>query len=510
MDEFVSNTLKAWKLQNLIDTFKDQEVDEESFGFLTPELITELIPKIGKRAIFIARYTDFKRQLETGLKLCSTSTQTEPLLEVPPITPSDTSKKPRLNPSPRDEPSPVSSISTLSCSRRSTPKVEEPETTNPRLTVFNESSSYEICIKEELQDEEILVADESIEDEPETDPLPDQEISIIEQTSDKNSSNEILEVTECYAPSPKRFKCNPVEVKGINDPTRPRADRLRDLLLATRKTRSLVGLNVLTKSQRLDVCGVLIHYLDQIRSGKKRIPTSDFFYWAQAIGELFSGEDPLFYVGYRDDNCREGRTGKLHQQYSYFQRRRRAKQSQKKSTPNSSGSEPMVTLGESFEEYSMEGFTVSTSDPMLQQTIAELNELFGSCFLLKDLAKAKVLYGTQRNDLTANVVDYLMEKYGGPISSEHFELWARAIGTVFPQENVGTYFRRNPMAPGRTYGKLVDRYGYMKRKNGHKYGFGQKNRGRRKSALMVETKVLWDNNPQTATEWPEDVKQANM
>ncbi|KAK5916335.1 hypothetical protein CgunFtcFv8_011328 [Champsocephalus gunnari] len=50
MDTFVTETLTAWQLENLIDTFKDQEVDEESFRLL--DAIASLIPNTGHRVKF--------------------------------------------------------------------------------------------------------------------------------------------------------------------------------------------------------------------------------------------------------------------------------------------------------------------------------------------------------------------------------------------------------------------------------------------------------------------------
>ncbi|KAI4796200.1 hypothetical protein KUCAC02_029390 [Chaenocephalus aceratus] len=52
MDTFVTETLTAWQLENLIDIFKDQEVDEESFRLLDAIAIASLIPKIGHRVKF--------------------------------------------------------------------------------------------------------------------------------------------------------------------------------------------------------------------------------------------------------------------------------------------------------------------------------------------------------------------------------------------------------------------------------------------------------------------------
>ncbi|XP_070778951.1 nuclear GTPase SLIP-GC-like [Enoplosus armatus] len=55
MDDFVRNKLIDWRLSQLIDTFKDHGIVKESFYCLDDQDITELIPKVGPRAIFKKR-----------------------------------------------------------------------------------------------------------------------------------------------------------------------------------------------------------------------------------------------------------------------------------------------------------------------------------------------------------------------------------------------------------------------------------------------------------------------
>ncbi|XP_028254191.1 uncharacterized protein LOC114453764 [Parambassis ranga] len=52
MDEFVKTKLNEWQLDTLLDTFKEQEVDEESFLLLDDAAMQHLIPKIGQRLKF--------------------------------------------------------------------------------------------------------------------------------------------------------------------------------------------------------------------------------------------------------------------------------------------------------------------------------------------------------------------------------------------------------------------------------------------------------------------------
>ncbi|CAB1441464.1 unnamed protein product [Pleuronectes platessa] len=52
MDDFVFNKLSEWGLSKLIQTFKDEEIDEDHFYNLEDEEIKELIPKVGPRKTF--------------------------------------------------------------------------------------------------------------------------------------------------------------------------------------------------------------------------------------------------------------------------------------------------------------------------------------------------------------------------------------------------------------------------------------------------------------------------
>ncbi|XP_030263103.1 nuclear GTPase SLIP-GC-like isoform X2 [Sparus aurata] len=55
MDDFVRNKLTEWGLSEYIETFKDEGIDEESFYCLDFQDIANLIPKVGRRAIFKKR-----------------------------------------------------------------------------------------------------------------------------------------------------------------------------------------------------------------------------------------------------------------------------------------------------------------------------------------------------------------------------------------------------------------------------------------------------------------------
>uniref|UniRef100_A0A8D8B3A3 (northern house mosquito) hypothetical protein n=1 Tax=Culex pipiens TaxID=7175 RepID=A0A8D8B3A3_CULPI len=65
MDQFVRSYLKQWELEELIPRFEDEEINERAFKCLSDDIIKELIPKLGKRAIFSSAYKEFLETLKT-------------------------------------------------------------------------------------------------------------------------------------------------------------------------------------------------------------------------------------------------------------------------------------------------------------------------------------------------------------------------------------------------------------------------------------------------------------
>ncbi|XP_065093797.1 uncharacterized protein LOC135714375 [Ochlerotatus camptorhynchus] len=60
MDDYVKTLLRQWQLEELIPKFEDEEVNEKAFKCLTDDIIRELIPKLGKRAIFNNAYKAYR------------------------------------------------------------------------------------------------------------------------------------------------------------------------------------------------------------------------------------------------------------------------------------------------------------------------------------------------------------------------------------------------------------------------------------------------------------------
>ncbi|KAM8723461.1 nuclear GTPase SLIP-GC-like [Acanthopagrus schlegelii] len=62
MDDFVRNKLTEWGLSEYIQTFKDEGIDEKKFSHLNDQAIANLIPKVGRKAIFKKRLVSLKRE----------------------------------------------------------------------------------------------------------------------------------------------------------------------------------------------------------------------------------------------------------------------------------------------------------------------------------------------------------------------------------------------------------------------------------------------------------------
>ncbi|XP_026124521.1 uncharacterized protein LOC113106635 [Carassius auratus] len=62
MDSFVRGKLVEWQLPSLIETFNDEEIDEESFMLLDDRTITSLIPKVGLRVKFLKYHKELVKK----------------------------------------------------------------------------------------------------------------------------------------------------------------------------------------------------------------------------------------------------------------------------------------------------------------------------------------------------------------------------------------------------------------------------------------------------------------
>ncbi|XP_029725552.1 uncharacterized protein LOC109426674 isoform X1 [Aedes albopictus] len=431
MDEFVENLLRKWNLVDLVDRFRDEEVNEEAFLLLTPEIIKELIPKLGRRAIFTARFNEFKESLQAS--------------EEPPVPVASASASPTPPVEPRAlPPAPTDSFHAT-------------EDTKASLSVDN-AKQFEKYFLEQLSPHP------SVPSECVAVPTPagpsTSEVDCDDEPSNKRIKLESLEVDDygdsiLLEDSSQDSESLMVETsysmnKTMEDPLVPGVEKLRLLLQQSPFARYLLGLNELDKSNRTDLTNVVVQYMysnqqcDGVRSHM-------FNYWADAIVSLFPSEIKENYF-----SAKEGCTSRLQARYSYLLRVRKNESSRQPGPSQSSSSRTV-------EENVLPDERSTFVHPGEQQIVEELRQIVSSCFVMRDTLHAKTLTPNQRNILTANIVNYLMDKNGGPISLQELELYAKAIEHIFPNENASIYFRRKG-ACSRVNGKLFDRYGYMKRK----------------------------------------------
>ncbi|XP_034448057.1 nuclear GTPase SLIP-GC-like isoform X1 [Hippoglossus hippoglossus] len=75
MDDFVRNKLSEWGLSMLIETFKDQEINEGHFYNLEDEEIKELIPKVGPRKTFKRQFKLLKETLNSATQVLPSTSE---------------------------------------------------------------------------------------------------------------------------------------------------------------------------------------------------------------------------------------------------------------------------------------------------------------------------------------------------------------------------------------------------------------------------------------------------
>ncbi|XP_021697162.1 uncharacterized protein LOC5571835 isoform X2 [Aedes aegypti] len=423
MDEFVESILRKWNLMDLVDRFRDEEVNEEAFLFLTPEIIKELIPKLGRRAIFTARFNEFKQTLQGNEVQAGSSARSS----ASPTPAESNALQPtvRYSPSVTEEAARTSSADNAKLS----PHPSVPSGSDPIATTTEPSTS-----EAEYDPSAKRIKLESLEVEDYGDPI------LLE---DSSQDSESLMVESNYSMNIK-----------MKDPQVPGVEKLRLLLQQSPFARYLLGLSELDKFNRIDLTNVVVHYIYFNRQND-RSRSDTFNYWADAIVALFPNEVKDNYY-----SAKEGYTGRLQARYSYMMRVRKNETSRQANHPEEGPSQSSSNPNE--DSYPSEKGP-SFLHPAELQIVEELRRIVSSCFVMRDTLHSKTLTPNQRNILTANIVNYLMDKNGGPIPLQELELYAKAIEQIFPNENASIYFRRKGEC-ARVNGKLFDRYGYMKRK----------------------------------------------
>ncbi|KAL9701245.1 hypothetical protein quinque_004686 [Culex quinquefasciatus] len=450
MDEFVMQTLQKWNLADLVERFRDEEVNEEAFSVLTPDIIKELVPKLGKRAIFNARYAEFKQTLEQeqaappSIPLTTDQQQTVDQLPAPPT----------LYPMPSVEPK-----DQQQCSAQSFESYF--------LQQLKPHNSGPPSVPEPLNDSFGL----NIDDEPTIKRIK-LEIYEGEELSKNGQEDDGFDGGQMESFSEESFHAGDGSELGDG------AERLRTLLSQSPLTRGLLEAKCLDKSQRILLTNTVVQYLIS-NSKDGRIPTKTFQYWRNAILSLWPTQ-------VMSDYFRKG-NGRLQDRFHYVNRAKKEELNRVReqhlfaSAVDSVAAAMAATAAPSAGEGSssaqrseddswdgQDGTSdgnggIEASPEEEEQTVAELRSVISKCFVLKHTLKAQFLTPNQRNSLASAIVDYLMDKNGGPISINEMVTYAQAIERLYPNENASIYLRR-ACNRARVNGKLYDRYTYVKRK----------------------------------------------
>lgn len=64
MYEFTEKYLKEWGFENLINRFKEEEIDRMAFLDLTESMVARLIPKMGPQVKFLKLLSILKEEIQ--------------------------------------------------------------------------------------------------------------------------------------------------------------------------------------------------------------------------------------------------------------------------------------------------------------------------------------------------------------------------------------------------------------------------------------------------------------
>uniref|UniRef100_A0A1Q3EY17 Uncharacterized protein n=1 Tax=Culex tarsalis TaxID=7177 RepID=A0A1Q3EY17_CULTA len=463
MDEFVVKTLQKWNLSDLVERFRDEEVNEEAFAFLTPDIIKELVPKLGKRAIFNARYAEFKQTLER-------------------------------EPSPPTPPPPTQSIQ-----RENPPAVEQPlappalypipsafASVEPKEQQCN-AQSFESYFLQQLRPH----SDNGHNETPSVPATPNESYGMNEADDEpgiKRIKLEIYEGEELSKSAQEEDGFDGQEESYAEDSllsedgtgSQEGAEKLRTLLGQSPLTRGLLELECLDKPQRIQLTNTVVQYLiSNSKDGK--VKTKTFRYWRDAILAVWPTQTMSDYFNRGN--------GRLNDRYQYITRARKDELSRLREqnwfasaidSVNAIAAAASAGEGSSSAQRSEDswdgqdsidegggggvGGAFESGPEVEEHTVTELRNIISNCFALKDTLKVQYLTPIQRNTLSSAIVDYLMDKNGGPITIEEMVMFAQAIERIYPNENASIYLRR-ACNRSRVNGKIFDRYSYVKRKN---------------------------------------------
>lgn len=244
MDDYVKALLREWQLEELIPRFEDEEVNEKAFKCLTDDIIRELIPKLGKRAIFNSAYRAYREILDrnSSSTTCATSTASVKLESV-----------------------------------ISTPPDDGPSEHNIPFQV-------DMLPLEQVKLESIV-------------PPPDDtkyDVKAPETNLEPPSEDEID-----VDPEPSRISFSIGALENPSEEDRCTADLLRRFLITSKSAKHLLGKTFLTRSSRNLLVVEVVDYLCATNGG---VPSNrELHCWSRAIDLVFNDEISALYFRETED-----------------------------------------------------------------------------------------------------------------------------------------------------------------------------------------------------------------
>ncbi|XP_055611911.1 uncharacterized protein LOC129758432 [Uranotaenia lowii] len=297
MDGYVKSHLTRWGLEELIPKFADEEVNEPAFKCLTEEIIRELVPKLGKRAIFSNAYNSYREQLAAA----SASMRLLPVSE---------------------------------------PEVPQGETLVvaadlPGILQERETDSTNNQQRGELKDEIIIIREVKIEsslsqtfsfsentaetpgNSENLNPTRHSELAV-EAQEDANLVEHLLEDTPQQSDTQKSTS-DPITFSvaspsEVTDRDRETVEALRNLLQQSDTLKVLLGKTFLTRSLRNNLARHIAEYLYDMYEND--CSAKAFRRWARAIAIMFPNEIAAFY--YRESADKLNRSGRLYKSYRHL------------------------------------------------------------------------------------------------------------------------------------------------------------------------------------------------
>ncbi|XP_063698588.1 uncharacterized protein LOC134829450 [Culicoides brevitarsis] len=349
MDDYVQEMLIRWNLPDLITRFREEQVNKLAFQYLNEEMIKELVPKVGRRAIFRHKYIEFKRKENKLFSLETTERTTS-------SSASEANNTTDVFVRVIDENDLVRQQGQFSTNDGSTPKRIKYDHVD-LLQILNDGE-----LKDDTTEEVVYEFEGGSSDE-----------SNLLLTTTQGTPELKLKSSEPSSPATTTIQFT--EKLSESEQTKPAKD-LRAVLQESVIGRSMLEKKTLTSSNRNQISDIIVQHLMN-KSSDYRIRTVEFLYWANAIKLVFPYEvAETYYQPYKRDANTCAR-GKLFDKYHHVRRAflPRSKRPGLKPLNNSASSEVTSGTTTTVIKGSKDIVTLKTT-----KNVAEFKELWTKTF----------------------------------------------------------------------------------------------------------------------------------